>query len=364
VCATGIAALLGGRYGFSLWARKPIRNHLCKQETRITVATPIGDVLRTVFARPDENFYDDALLVDHNGGFVGFIGTETLFKVQNGLLLTNIRELEERDREIRQKNEQMETDLRMATELQQALMPSTYPMIPADAVADATRLRFCHRYLPATLMGGDFFHIARLSDNTAAICICDVMGHGVRAALITAMMRAMIETHATEAVDPGRLLTQLNNEFTGILKQTGTLVFVTVLYCVIDVRVGNARFARAGHPPPLHVRRSSGEVKTIPLGEDSTGPAVGIIPNARFKTTETQLAPGDFLLFFTDGIIEVESKDGSQFGMEGLRETVRSNMDQPTESLLDAIVSDVYKFGDSAVLMDDACLVAAELSAT
>jgi phosphoserine phosphatase RsbU/P len=358
-----IAALLGGRYGFSLWARKPIRNHLCKQETRITVATPIGDVLRTVFARPDENFYDDALLVDHNGGFVGFIGTETLFKVQNALLLTNIRELEERDREIRQKNEQMETDLRMATELQQALMPSTYPMIPADAVADATRLRFCHRYLPATLMGGDFFHIARLSDNTAAICICDVMGHGVRAALITAMMRAMIETHATEAVDPGRLLTQLNSEFTGILKQTGTLVFVTVLYCVIDVRVGNARFARAGHPPPLHVRRSSGEVKTIPLGEDSTGPAVGIIPNARFKTTETQLAPGDFLLFFTDGIIEVESKDGSQFGMEGLRETVRSNMDQPTESLLDAIVSDVYKFGDSTVLTDDACLVAAELSA-
>jgi len=75
-----------------------IRNHLCKQETRIKVATPIGDVLRTVFARPDENFYDDVLLVDEGGGFLGFIGTETLFKVQNALLLTNIRELEERDR--------------------------------------------------------------------------------------------------------------------------------------------------------------------------------------------------------------------------------------------------------------------------
>src|SRR5215475_2089515 len=207
------AALLGGRYGFSLWARKPIRNHLCKEETRIKDATPIGDVLRTVFARPDENFYDDVLLVDDNGGFLGFIGTETLFKVQNALLLTNIRELEERDREIRQKNEQMETDLRMATELQQALMPSTYPSIPADAGAGGTKLRFCHRYLPATLMGGDFFHIARLNDDTAAVCICDVMGHGVRAALITAMMRAMIETHTGEAVDPGRLLTKLNSEF-------------------------------------------------------------------------------------------------------------------------------------------------------
>ena len=356
-----IGALLGGRYGFSLWARKPIGNHLCKEETRIKVATPIGDVLRTVFARPDENFYDDVLLVDDDGGFLGFIGTETLFKVQNALLLTNIRELEERDREIRQKNEQMETDLRMATELQQALMPSTYPSIPAETGAGATTLRFCHRYLPATLMGGDFFHIARLNDDTAAVCICDVMGHGVRAALITAMMRAMIETHAAEAVDPGRLLTQLNGEFTGILKQTGTLVFVTVLYCVIDVRVGNARFARAGHPPPLRARRGSGEVQTIMLGGGSVGPAIGIIPNAQFKTSEAKLGPGDLLLFFTDGIIEVEASDGSQFGIEGLQQSVRAHLNEPTDFLLDAIVSDVYAFGDSTVLTDDACLVTAEL---
>ena len=273
------------------------------------------------------------------------------------------QEIEERDREIRQKNEQMETDLRMATELQQALMPSTYPSIPADAAAGGTKLRFCHRYLPATLMGGDFFHIARLNDDTAAICICDVMGHGVRAALITAMMRAMIETHAVEAPEPGLLLTQLNSEFTGILKQTGTLVFVTVLYCVINIRAGTARFARAGHLPPLHASRRSDEVTTIIMGADSAGPAIGIIPNAKFKTTETNLAPGGFLLFYTDGIIEVEARDGSQFGMEGLRESVRVNLNKPTESLLDAIVNDVYKFGDSAVLTDDACLVAAELSA-
>jgi serine phosphatase RsbU (regulator of sigma subunit) len=357
-----IAALLGGRYGFSLWARKPVRNHLCKEETRIKVATPIGDVLRTVFARADENFYDDVLLVDENGGFLGFIGTETLFKVQNALLLTNIRELKERDREIRHKNEQMETDLRMATELQQALMPSTYPGIPADASRSRNRLRFSHRYLPATLMGGDFFHIARLSDDTAAICICDVMGHGVRAALITAMMRAMIESHAAEATDPGYLLTQVNSEFTGILKQTGTLVFVTVLYCVLNVTTGTARLSRAGHPQPLRACRSSGEVNSVIVGADSAGPAIGIIPNAQFKTTGTQLVPGDLLLFFTDGIIEVEANDGSQFGIEGLRESIRGNLNGSIESLLDDVVSDVYKFGDSTVLTDDACLVAAELS--
>ena len=187
------------------------------------------------------------------------------------------------------------------------------------------------------------------------------MGHGVRAALITAMLRALIETHAAEAADPGRLLTELNNEFTRIMKQTGTLVFATVLYCVINIRDRDARFARAGHPAPLHVRRTAGEVRTVASGEGSAGPAMGLIPNAQFKTTETKLAPGDFLLFFTDGVVEVENKGGSDFGIEGLRQSVRSNLDQPTESLLEAIIGDVYKFADSTVLTDDACLVAAEL---
>jgi serine phosphatase RsbU (regulator of sigma subunit) len=275
-------------------------------------------------------------------------------------LLTNIRELEERDRVIRSKNEQMETDLRMATELQQALMPNTYPSFPLQPDS-ATALRFYHRYLPASMMGGDFFHIARLSDDKAGICICDVMGHGVRAALITAMLRALIETHAAEAADPGRFLTELNNEFTRILKQTGTLVFATVLYCVINIRDCTARLARAGHPAPLHVRRTAGELWTVASGEGSSGPAMGLIPNAQFKTTQAKLAPGDFLLFFTDGVVEAEDKAGSDFGIEGLRQSIRSNLDQPTESLLEAIIGDVYKFADSTALTDDACLVAAEL---
>ncbi|HEY4282372.1 MAG TPA: SpoIIE family protein phosphatase [Chthoniobacterales bacterium] len=356
-----IAALLGGRYGFSLWARKPVAQHLCKQETRIDVAIPIGDVLRAVFARPDKNFYDDVLLVDERGGFLGFIATETLFKVQNALLLTNIRELEERDRVIRRKNEQMETDLRMATELQQALMPNVYPSFPGGSNEGSTRLRFYHRYLPASMMGGDFFHIARLSEDTAGVCICDVMGHGVRAALITAMLRALIETHAAEVADPGRFLTELNSEFTRILKQTGTLVFATVLYCVINVKDRDAHFARAGHPAPLHVRRGTGEVEAVAFGQGTSGPAMGLIPNAQFKTVETKVAPGEFLLFFTDGVIEVEDKNGRDFGVEGLRQSIRSNLRQSGESVLEAIITDVYSFGGSKILTDDACLVIAEL---
>jgi len=81
-------------------------------------------------------------------------------------------------------------------------------------------------------------------------------------------------THAAEAADPGRFLTELNSEFTRILKQTGTLVFATVLYCVINITERAARFARAGHPAPLHVRRTAGEVGTVASGEGSSGPAM------------------------------------------------------------------------------------------
>jgi sigma-B regulation protein RsbU (phosphoserine phosphatase) len=88
---------------------------------------------------------------------------------------------------------------------------------------------------------------------------------------------------------------------------------------------------------------------------------MGLIPNAQYKTTEAKLSPGDFLLFFTDGVVEVEDKEGRDFGIEGLRESIRSNLDQPAESLLESLISDVYNFADSTVLTDDACLVVAEL---
>jgi phosphoserine phosphatase RsbU/P len=175
------------------------------------------------------------------------------------------------------------------------------------------------------------------------------------------MLRALIETHAAEAADPGRFLTELNNEFTRILKQTVALVFATVLYCVINIKERDARFARAGHPAPLHVHRSAGEVSAVASGEGSNGPAMGLVRNAQFRTSEAKLAPSDFLLFFTDGVIEAEDKAGRDFGIQGLRQSIRSNLDQPIESLLEAIISGLYKFAGSTVLTDDACLVVTEL---
>jgi sigma-B regulation protein RsbU (phosphoserine phosphatase) len=290
-----ISELLGGRYGFSLWARKPIGQHLSPHEIRVSVTTPIGDVLKKVFARGEDAFYDDVLLVDEKDSFLGLITTQTLFKVQNALLRTNIRDLVEKEREIQAKNEQTQMDLRMAMELQQALMPVTYPLFPAGATVDTARLRFSHVYLPASLISGDFFLIARVSDSCAGIFICDVMGHGVRSALITSMLRALIEGLGSEAAGPGQLMTCLNTELTNILKQTGTVLFVTAVYCTLDSETGQLRFARAGHPNPLQIRSENNHIEVLSGRSDRGGPALGLLPAAHYNTAAVSLSPGEYV---------------------------------------------------------------------
>jgi sigma-B regulation protein RsbU (phosphoserine phosphatase) len=351
-----ISELLGGRYGFSLWARKPISGHLSPNEIRVVVTTPIGDVLTKVFARGQDAFYDDVLLVDEDGSFLGLMTTETLFKVQNALLRTNIRDLIEKEREIQAKNEQTQMDLRMAMELQQALMPVTYPLFPANATLDTARLRFSHVYLPASLIGGDFFFIARVSDSCAGIFICDVMGHGVRSALITSMLRALIEGLGSEAADPGQLMTRLNAELTNILKQTGTVLFVTAVYCTLDSETGQLRFARAGHPSPLRITNEDKQIEVLSGKSDEVGPALGLLPGAHYNTTAVSLSPGDRILLFTDGLIEAENADDRQFGMDGLTTSVHGNLER-TDNLLGSIEKDVRSFAGDDDLKDDVCLV-------
>ena len=98
-------------------------------------------------------------------------------------------------------------------------------------------MRFSHRYQPASEVSGDFFTVVRLSDETAGVFICDVMGHGVRSALVTAMLRAMVEELSSEASDPGNLLTRMNRDLRIILRESDDLMFATTYYLVKEKRV-------------------------------------------------------------------------------------------------------------------------------
>ena len=157
---------------------------------------------------------------------------DALFEERN-LLRKATEELEAR-------NAQMEADLRMAREIQEALLPRDYPKLVARG-AHGT-LTFAHFYRPAAAVGGDFFDIIPLSETRAGVFICDVMGHGMRAALITAVIRALLEElHATMG-DPGRFLVALNLRLRAILERVEEPFIATAFFLEADLRELRERY--------------------------------------------------------------------------------------------------------------------------
>lgn len=263
--------------------------------------------------------------------------------------------------ELRRKNAQLEADLTMAREVQHALLPQSYPVFPGGVASTDSRLRFAHSWLPSHKVAGDFFAVFAVSDTEAGIFLCDVMGHGVRAALITALLHGSLREQQAVASDPGRFLAALNRELQVLVARAGDLVFVTAVYLVVDVTSGAVRLANAGHPAPLHLRQASGAVAPL-QAPDGTGPALGLIPEATFDVVNGQLAAGDRLLVFTDGIFEVEGRAGEEFGQARLRQVAGQLLAQPMGQLIEGLLAAVRSYRESpeAGFPDDVCLLAVE----
>jgi phosphoserine phosphatase RsbU/P len=264
---------------------------------------------------------------------------------------------------LRRQHEQLETDLTMASEVQQALLPQGYPVFPAGVVPEASRLRFCHHWIPSHQVAGDYFSVFPVSDTAAGVFQCDVMGHGVRAALITALLRGLLREQQALAADPGAFLGALNRQLQGLLARVGDLVYVTAVYLVVDTAAGEVRLANAGHPTPLHLERGAGRVTpcALPYGP---GPALGLMPEFIYDTAARPLAAGDAVLLFTDGIYEVEGMDGEQLGQDRLRDSIAARLKERTPQLLDGLLADVqaYRPPGIAGLPDDVCLVAVDFT--
>jgi serine phosphatase RsbU (regulator of sigma subunit) len=353
-----VGMILGARFGFALHSRKPIRETLLCVTT-VRVGEPVSSVLKAVFSRPDETFFDDVVLVNEAGSFQGLIFARTLVRLQHALLLDNINQLESHERELNQKNDQMEEDLRMAREIQQALLPQEYPDIPSRVPGTGGSLRFCHCYHPAGLVSGDFFHVHAISDDAAGVFICDVMGHGVRSAFVTAMLRTLVEELRQLGGNPGELLTQMNAELRSILKPLDAPMFATAFYLMADVRTGQLRYAKAGHPNPLRLHRNDGGLEPLHCLPGSQGAPLGLMDGSRYTTNQDILGTGDVLVFFTDGINEIFDTNEREFGDEGLRNSILKRRSLALEPMLNGVVSDARHFSANGFL-DDVCLLGME----
>lgn len=267
----------------------------------------------------------------------------------------------ERTRELWEKNTIMEEDLEMARELQMAYLPSCFPTLPRGSTPAASDVRFYSVFHPTASVSGDFYNVVRISDTAVGIFICDVMGHGVRAALVTAMMRALEEQLSETSADPGALLTQMNKSLRDILRQLGTTLFTTACYITLDVETRLLAYANAGHPSPLIVRHATREVEAI-NGHFKSGPALGLLDQVRYHTHELTVAEGDCILAFTDGLFEVENPQSQSFTEQRLRETIHQHADLPLEKLIKNLSRVIVSFAAGRPFPDDICIVGMEVA--
>jgi PAS domain S-box-containing protein len=283
------------------------------------------------------------------------------------------RQAEERERtatvelarsqaELRRKNDILEDDLKMARDIQQAILPQQYPAFPPGVSEEASLLHFCHRYHPSGQVGGDFFNVLALSETQAGLFICDVMGHGVRSALVTAMVRGLVEELRPIALNPGQLLTRINSDLRAILQQTGTPLFTTAFYLVADLARRQIFFANAGHPKPFLIHRLAGTVEILKGADAKARPALGLFADSTYPTTSCPLSAGDLVMLFTDGLYEVEGAGLEQFSQDLLLQAVRKHAALHGSELFAAMLGEIQQFSANHEFSDDVCLVGMEVS--
>lgn len=266
--------------------------------------------------------------------------------------------------ELRRKNEQLEADLAMARQVQQALLPQQFPCLPAGVPPERSLLRYAHRWIPSSAVAGDFFAVLPVSATSAAVLLCDVMGHGVRAALVAALIHGLVRECRALAGAPDRFLTEINRGLQALLERSGELVFVTAVYLVIDVARGELRVANAGHPHPLLLRHEGAAVELL-AGAEGSGMALGMVPDEKYEASAVSLSPGDRVFVFTDGLYEAADAKGEEFGRRRLREALVKHAGYATPALLDALLLAVRAFGADATpagFADDICLIGVDFA--
>lgn len=295
-------------------------------------------------------------LVDRKGEIIGTFGVSS----DVSELVRTQQSLAETAAALQQRNDEIEQELALAREVQQALLPQEYPVIPEHGREGGGRLSFGHRYLPISGLAGDFFEVFPTGPDSAALFICDVMGHGVRSAIIVSMLRGLAERGHEVADDPGEFLNQLNAGLAGILQKAGMTLFATAFMVVVDLERSELRYASAGHPAGI-IRGAEGAA-VLPMGGRGSGAALGLFQNSAYETRSMKLEGVRQLLLFTDGIFEVENREGEAFLQNRLVQVVSEERCEGVEELLDRVLTRVLSFAQSSRFDDDVCLLGMELS--
>ena len=276
--------------------------------------------------------------------------------------LLDISDQKRVQQELQDRNSQMEEDLSLAREFQQAFIQRDYPTFPPGVSPEESILGLGHIYLPSGAVGGDFFEIFAVSESRVGIFISDVMGHGVRSALVVATIRGLVEELGALRYDPAAFLSHMNRDLTRITRHHGHVTFATAFYMVLDLNTGDIVSASAGHPPPFVLRSASQEVDLLRPDEGKQGPALGLFASTVYEETKLQISAGDGLVLYTDGIFEAENPTNCEsFEIDRVAALIEENIETDPTELLGTVVSGVQEFCGRKEFDDDVCLVAVSL---
>lgn len=243
----------------------------------------------------------------------------------------------------------MQRELEIAREVQLSFLPSRLPEVPGLEVAA--------RCVPAQEVGGDYYDLIPLGETPSrtdrlAIVIGDVSGKGIQAAFFMTLMKGFLQSLVRDEADPEVVLARLNTLFRANAPR-GT--FVTMSYAVIDLDARTLRFARAGHTP-LVLRRADGSVKALRPAGMALGMAEPSVFEDALRAETVALAPGDTLVFYTDGISEARAADGTLYTDGRLAEVAAAETGS-AEATLAALQQSVGAHAAAAEAADDSTAV-------
>ena len=253
-------------------------------------------------------------------------------------LKASIEELHDAYNIIEAQKDRMQQELNVGRDIQLAMVPKNFPSNNNFSI---------HAILePAREVGGDFYDVFIIDGDHICICIGDVSGKGVPAALFMAVSKTLINSRASSDSSTASIVTHTNNELS---KDNEGCLFVTLFVCILNTRTGELMITNAGHNPPF-LKHIDGSITVLP---SCNGPAVAVVEGASYTENTIQLQDGDTLLLFTDGVTEADNLNGVLFGEDRLKKILADWQHGSIEELVNHVVNETHKYEGKNRQADD-----------
>ena len=236
----------------------------------------------------------------------------------------------------------IQSDLSVAREIQQGILPRTFAL----KLQDAEAMDVFASMEAAKDVGGDFYDFFPIDDHRIGFAIADVSGKGVPAAIFMAVSHTLIKATGIRDLASNECMETVNDILCG--ESVGSM-FVTVFYGIYDLQTGMIDYTNAGHNPP-YILHADGSVEML---KNDGNLVLGVMEGMKYKRNSLQLNPGDALVMYTDGVTEAENTEHAQFGESRLEAELAALKGAPSKQIVESVLAKVREFTAGAPQSDD-----------